>query len=253
MQKNLMKELVAALVFLLVACANPAMLPAITDDARLSAVPQPISESSPPSQGALMAALVPDQKLLEAIDNAIVYPCGEQVRFENDPLIRYLFDHIEEAHPLLIEALRDGEVRDYARVFRILALAGRPESVPVMEEFLVSTESLDSTKSSAGQYVGLHPSPEALAVLLRALNTTNTKTFFGATLGLMERKDKAACEPLRKELTRKDDSQRYYAIQAAGDLGCLTKKELTEISRQDKSPDIRNKAKELIKTNKGTP
>ena len=69
----------------------------------------------------------------------------------------------------------------------------------------------------------------------------------------MKRKDKAACAPLRNELNREDELPRYYAIQAAGDLGCLTKKELTDISRQDKSPDIRNKAKELVKTNKGTP
>ena len=155
-----MKEL-AALVFLLVACANPTMLPTLTD-AHLSAVPQPTTESaSSPTQGASIAPSVVDQKLLEAIANAIVYPCGEQVRFESDPLIHYLFDHMEEAHPLLLKALRDGEVSDYGRVFRILALAGKPESVPVMEGFLLSTESPDSTKSKAGQYLvcTLHPKP----------------------------------------------------------------------------------------------
>ena len=240
-------------LLLLAACANPNTI-LFDSDLQLSAVSQPATLSaSPLSQQSPGAGLSVygnvSEELLSELRMASHPPCSKGPPFERDPAVKYVIDHIDEAHPVLLEMLRNGDFT-YDRAFRILVIAGKEESVPVMEEILLSDFELKSP--TAGQYLGLHPSKEALAVLLQALSSTKAHTFFGATLGLIERKDKVACAPLRKELTRKDDSQRYYVIQAAGQLGCLTTQELTEISRQDQSDDIRQKAAELLTTHKGS-
>jgi hypothetical protein len=236
-----MKSLLSSLFFLLVACANPNLT--TTTDLQLSAVPQPLSE--PTSQGAALAPQS-DATMMANLDIATSYPCSLGPTFESDSSVAYVLKHIDEAHPLLLEMLRKREVHAYDRAFRILVIAGKPESVPVMEALLLDPDSFETTKASAGQYLGLHPAKEAFGVLLKALDSQDTRIVFGATLGLIEHKDKAACEPLRKELTRGDDSQQYYVIQAAGELGCLSKEELTTLSQKDQSNDIRGKAKELL-------
>ena len=81
----------------------------------------------------------------------------------------------------------------------------------------------------------------------KGLLSDQTHTVFGATLGFIERKDKAACEPLRDQLNRKDDSQRYYVIQAAGELECLSVDELKKIAKKDPSKDIRDKASKMAR------
>jgi hypothetical protein len=251
-----MKSLSLTLSFLLFACANPNSVTPITDT-QLYAVPLLVTAPSAVKQtGAALVAPAIGLTMQENLSMATTYPCSLSPNFgssfEDDPSVKYVLDHIEEAHPLLLEMLRRREVNDFDRAFRLLVIAGKPESVPVMKELLLSSESWDDLNDSAGQYLGLHPAPEAFEVLLGALTTTETKTLFGVTLGLRERKDKAACLPLRKEMTRTDDSQRYYVIQAAGELGCLTKQQLTDISGKDPSRDIRQKTKELLTTNQGS-
>jgi hypothetical protein len=250
-----MKSFAPTVFLLLFACANPNSVTPITDT-QLYAVPQPTTAPVVTTQtGAALAPPVIDsatRTMKMHLSMATSYPCSLGPTFERDSSVKYVLDHIEEAHPLLLDMLRNREVRAYDRAFRILVIAGKPESVPVIGELLLSTEVWETTKTSAGQYLGLHPAPEAFEILLGALTTTETKTLFGATLGLIERKDKAACLPLRKQMTRTDDSQRYYVIQAAGALGCLTKQQLTDISVKDQSDDIRQKTKELLQTNQGS-
>jgi hypothetical protein len=230
---------------ILFACAAPQKNMEVTE-IPLAPVP-PTSESSA-QPGAALAAMgtnPPKERLLSELRMAVSYPCSLGPGFENDPSVEFVIEHMDEAHPLLLKMIEQDEVHgDIARAFRLLVIAGREESLPVMEKVLLSNDELDS--ADAGIYLGLHPSPKAFDLLLQGLSSQEKHTLFGATLGLMERKDKAACAPLRNEMTREDDSQRYYVIQAAGELGCLTRDELKVISKKDTSSDIRDKVKQLL-------
>jgi hypothetical protein len=254
-----MKSFSPTIFLLLVACANPSNVTPITD-IQLYAVLTPTTAPIVATQtGAALAppSIDPATRTMQAnLSIATTYPCSLSpsfgISFENDPFVKYVLDHIDEAHPLLLDMLRKYQINDFDRAFRILAIAGKPESIPLMKKLLLSNKSWDLVKSNAGKYLGLHPAPEAFEILLSALTTTDTNTLVGATLGLIERKDTAACPPLRKQMTRTDDSQRYDVIQAASALGCLTTQDLTDISVKDQSSEVRYKTKELLKTNQGS-
>jgi hypothetical protein len=254
MKREHMKNLY--LFLLVVSCAVPKQ-DLEEPSVQLSPVESASSAPSEPAQpGAGLAPAKADpamERLLSELHMAASYPCSRGPRFENDSSVKFVLDNIDEAHPILLKMIEENKVGAIDRAFRILVIAGKEESLPTMEKILLSNDELDAP--SAGNYLGIHPSANALPILLKALSSTQTHTLFGATLGLMGKKDLAACEPLRGQMNRKDDSQRYYVIQAAGELGCFSSDELKAIAKKDPSGDIRDKAKQLAASPRpsGTP
>jgi hypothetical protein len=157
----------------------------------------------------------------------------------------WFLDH-PGTYPRLLSLLDPSSPEYTTVVMEVLPLFGRADSVPPMERLLAEGSELTSWR--AGELLGTNPHPAALAALLRQVRSTNKETLYGATLGLMNRRDASACPTLLAQTAKSAGSERhYYLFQAAGRLGCIARSRLEAVARDDANADLRQLAGRILR------
>ncbi|MFH1468833.1 MAG: HEAT repeat domain-containing protein [Pseudomonadota bacterium] len=157
--------------------------------------------------------------------------------------LRWIRQHPDEAHPVLVARL-DERGMGYHHIPRVLAMLGRPEGVPPLERALLSDRELQT--EDAGLALGHHPHEDALAALIRALQSdAGPRVIAWAAEGLRQRKDPVACPALKGRLHHPDYSVRFHVLRACAELGCIERSEVVPFVN-DPHPDVATLASGLI-------
>jgi HEAT repeats len=160
---------------------------------------------------------------------------------ERERSAQWLVAHPDRAYPRLLTMVRDGTAGP--AVVDLLPAFGRAESVPALEVLLAGPERLAWV---AGQALARLGGPQALLALRRAVRLNEPNAVIAAAGGLATLNDKAACPDLVAAVGHVDRRVRYHAVQAAGQLRCLTHQQLEALATGDPSEDVRALAADLL-------
>lgn len=155
--------------------------------------------------------------------------------------MRFLAAHADEVHSGLVQAIESNTSGvGLLQQIALLAELGRDEAVPVLVKLLDRPEEL--VIEAAGAALGRHRVEEAFEALKRALRSGSSKVVSSAADGLLLRNDPRACPELLSVLAHPDAITRYHVVNAAAQLGCLSKSELDHLATSDSDPDVRSLA-----------
>lgn len=160
---------------------------------------------------------------------------------EHEQAAQWLVAHSDRAYPRLLAMVREGTAGP--AVVELLPAFGRAESVPALEALLNGPERLGWV---AGQALARHSGPEGLLALRRAVRSNETGAVIAAAEGLAARGEKAACPDLVAAVAHTDWRARYYAVQSAAGLGCLSHQQLEELAMRDPIEDVRALAAKVL-------
>ena len=115
----------------------------------------------------------------------------------------------------MLEVLAEGGPES-KRILSLLPQMGLAEAVPAIAALLDHP----IHASSAGNALGLHPDPSALAALVEALGQDSSEARSAALLGLRQRGDDSACEAVQGLVEDPDPVVREAATHTLSQLGC---------------------------------
>lgn len=175
-----------------------------------------------------------------------VNPYGDAMHLaERDRAVRYLLDHADLAYPRILELLRSKpRSLQAAALVDILPLFHRTDCVPLLKDILFM--SLPDTSRAAARALAQTATTDARMVLLSALQSTDTEVIIAAvdSLRLWPRAD--WCTHIQSLLQKRNANLRYYAINTAIELGCLSHQLITDIASHDEDPDVRELTRKVL-------
>jgi hypothetical protein len=154
---------------------------------------------------------------------------------------QWLVEHADRSYPVVLERLERGQVG--VALVDLLPRFDREESIPALTRLLSGSE---PPAWAAGQALARHSQPAAGEALRGALENADPKVAAIAADALGTRNDRGDCGALLAHIEAADARLRYHVVQAAGNLGCLTKPQLESLARADPDADVRALAEKLL-------
>jgi len=169
-------------------------------------------------------------------------PFGDPAHLrEQERAADWLIAHADRAYEPLLEMMRKGTAGP--AVIQLLPRFMRSESIPALEKALITKS--EQIARAAAKALAQHVGPEGLEILKQVVQSPGPGAVIAAADALAILGNKETCLSLLAALTHTDHRARYHVVQAAGQIGCLTKDQLILISTNDPDENIRALAADL--------
>jgi HEAT repeat protein len=160
---------------------------------------------------------------------------------EREQAAHFLIEHADEAYPRLMELLQEKPgAWEAPRLIELLGYLRREESIPILQDLLL--QGIEDVSRAAGRSLGVIAGAAASKALTEGLVASNTEIRIAAIEGIRVSKGETWCSAIAPALEDRDANLRYYAVNAAAELGCLDIKRLQNIAEHDEDAYVRQLA-----------
>ena len=175
-----------------------------------------------------------------------VNPYGDPMHLaERDRAVQYLLDHADQAFPKILELVRSKpQSLQAAALIDIMPLFQREDCVPLLRDLMF--KAVPDTSRAAARALAQIASPDARMALLAALQSRDIEVLIAAVDSLRLWPISDWCTRIQPLLEQRNANLRYYALNTAIELHCLSPQAITDIARHDEDKDVRDRAREAL-------
>lgn len=180
-----------------------------------------------------------------------VNPSGDLASLrERERAAQFLIAHVDDAYPRLVGLVREKpRAWEAPRLIELIGRFERDECVPLLKNLLL--QAIPDTSRAAGLALGAIGSASACRALTEGLNADDTEVRISAIEGGRVCGGEMWCSTIEPALTDRDANLRYYAVNAAAELGCLDVEHLKNLAKHDEDCYVRRLAVEWLEKRSG--
>lgn len=168
-----------------------------------------------------------------------VKPSGDPTSLrERDQAAAFLLDHAALAFPRLMKLFQEKSGSwEAPRLIELIGFFKLEESVPLLKDILL--KGIPDMSRVAAKALGAMTMLRARQVLEEGFQSGIQEIRIAAIEGARISGDKSWCPIIESTLFDEDPNLRYYAVNAAAELGCLTASRLSALAEQDEDIHVR--------------
>lgn len=176
-----------------------------------------------------------------------VNPSGDPPSLrEREQAAQFLLAHANIAYSRIIGLIRKKpKAWEAPRLIELIGRFRRDDSVPLLKDLML--QAIPDTSRAAGRSLGVIASTAAYEALRVGLKVDSIEVIISAIEGVRICGDESWCSAIEPAIVDQDANLRYYAVNAAAELGCLDVERLKNMTEYDDDCYVRQLAVQWLK------